>query len=280
MSNSQYKIIFTVGVFHSFFAHNECNCLQFVPTPETQSVLRRYGFKINPSVNGFGLYTNSTDNLENYLTYISSASGLNKFEFNIESVDADFQIYTNLPVNWQGQLLFTSNNSQNTATSGSIQLQMNLEPGNDPSKIGTLNILFSDITSQTNKGNLNYEINFTARSTQWQYNIINQSNVELDQPSIKGKSEEVFDGPVSTNLANGQNALLFSSQNLLPLSQVALYEFNLVNEQSKSTTNSQLKKISGSATVFKGLPNASPSHFSITEMNGETVISSPMYIYI
>lgn len=280
MIKSNYKILFGIQFFHSYFEKDRCDCLTFHAGDITRKLMHRFGFKIDNYDNGFKFFVNTTNTLKQFLDYVKSTTGETYFDFDIYSTNSKFYLFTDLPVNWVGQLLFDSQITLNSQDNDSIQLKATLSPKTDSDILGRLKIHFEDILStQALNGSAKYEVKFESRATQWQYYVINKSDIPLDNPIVTGKSEIQFDGPKNITIQNGQEALLFSSgQNLIPLSNTPKYIFDLVN--NKNGTQSENSKNPTYKPIFSGLPNPDPSRMGIIEVNGKNRVSSPMYIYV
>jgi hypothetical protein len=146
--------------------------------------------------------------------------------------------------------------------------------GTDGQGIGRVRFYFADLVASPA-----FEIRFSARATQWQYYIINRSAAQLDNPSITGKAGIPFEGPTEVTIASGQQALFFSTgENLLPLSLSPKYRFDLVN--TAATDNGSAARKSNAKVIFKGLPDADPKNIGIVRINGNTQVSTPIYVYV
>ena len=273
MTRSNYQPVFKLSVSHSYFERNICKCLRFIPGAATQTFIKRFGLAKNDFVNGFSFYYNSTTALPDFLNYLGTVTGCNYFDFDIETTESSFDFFTQLPSNWLGSITYDSQDSANTISNSIVQLNPVLSSGINTKNIGTLTVHFSDIIGQPPGERLQFSINYTARATQWQYFVINRSALDLNAPAIAGKIPVSFDGPQNVTIENGQQALLFTSgDTLLPLSEVPRYKFDLVTSSgfNRSTTK----------TIFKGLPNPSPSRIGSIVTRGDNQAISPMYIYI
>jgi hypothetical protein len=98
----------------------------------------------------------------------------------------------------------------------------------------------------------------------------------LGNPNIAGKTNISFGGPENVTIDNGQQAMLFTSDNLIPLSEVPVHRFNLVN----NSDNSANQKVSPGKLIFKGLPNPDPVRIGIDMAGKDTRVVSPMYVYV
>lgn len=277
MTQSNFIKIFSVMVYHSFFDNSKCNCLHFTPSDKTQKLLTKFGFKTNKFSNGFDLFCNTTSSITTLLDYISKTTSQDYFEFDIKSSNPNFSLFTALPINWLGQIMYSTQDNKNQNSKDSIMLNQTLETKAMSASFGNLKIYFSDIQKNLSAPLL-FNINFEARATQWQYYVINKNAVPLSNPAISGKESITFEGPEQVTLPTGEKALLFTSNttNIL-LSEKPKYKFDLINKNASSGTN---QKSSGGKVLIKGLPVPDVSRIGIIENNEQNQVTSPMYIYL
>lgn len=77
-------------------------------------------------------------------------------------------------------------------------------------------------------GNLEYELDFEARKTFWQYYVVSQSpGSELRDLHITGHGTSFKKAPNDAVLPNGDKAVLFNAQSVLPLRDISLQRFSL-----------------------------------------------------
>ncbi|MEN2399223.1 hypothetical protein GKZ90_0005510 [Flavobacterium sp. MC2016-06] len=279
MSQNNFIKAFDVMVYHSFFDNSKCNCLHFIPDNDTDKIFRKFGFRINTISNGFDLFYTTTTSLTSTLDYITKTTSKDYFEFNIKSSNPFFFLFTALPINFMGQLIYNSQDLKNQNKNGNIQLNETLEPSISAPFFGQLKIYFEDILKSRNTAeDLHFTINFIARATQWQYYIINKNAVQLDNPVISEKGSIQFDGPKTVTLQTGEKALLFTSNETnIPLSQKPKNKFDLINQNEPNEAG---QKSSNGKTIIKGLPIPDVSRIGILANAENNQVTSPMYIYI
>ncbi len=277
---SNFKIAYRIKVFHSYFKNGICTGLTYHPATTTKQLIKRFKLKLINETEGFSFYINTTKSISEFLRYVAQTTGKDTFEFNVQTNTPDFYLFTELPVNRLGELVYNSQSKSNTYTNGKVQLQEDFISKNDVSQLFKLKIHFKDIIKYEEMNTTAcFEIKFKSRPTQWNYYIINKSSRCFDQLTIKSKSNIQFEEPQNVTLQNGQQALLFSSgSNLIPLTEVPTYSFDLVNTTQLSTITN--KKTATSKTIFKGLPNPNPDRIKIHQTDGTTLVSSLMYVYV
>lgn len=275
---SSYKRVFATDVFHTYFGNDICRCLRFEPSPETL-VMGKRGFYMRNKVNGFDFYFNGSAPLAETFAYITHTTGTTCFEFLVSSTNPSFNLFTDIPVDRMGQLLFDSSAAQNTFDNGTVTLGPIPHDADAEKYVATIRIGFADILKYSADNTaLTFAIRFNARATQWQYYIIQRGAAQHGELSIAGKPEVGFDGPQTVTIQSGQQALLFTSgSNLLPLSLAPNYKFDLVSSPQSSDTS--VRKTSPKV-VLKGLPNADPANIGIVRVDGKAQVSSPIYVYV
>lgn len=272
MITTSYRLLFQLSVHHTYFEGSVKDCIRFLPGKITKKLLKRFGLKIAKSINGIEVYTNSRQSNAAFFNYVSTVTSEDRFDFDIITDSSLFWSVTELPVEWLGKLNYDSTLSTRKED-GTLLLQPALATGSCMESSGSVSIQFTDILNNYSD-RLVFDVEFKARATQWNYYIINKSKIKLNDPGISVKNNPVsFEGPERVTTSDGTSALRFSSgSNLLPLSEVPKYKFDLVDNASSSTVSAR--------SIFKGLPTPDPVHTMLVQVNGKNEIASPMYIYI
>ncbi|MBL0739532.1 hypothetical protein JI750_21755 [Flavobacterium sp. GN10] len=273
MIQSNYIKTFGIAAYHTFFDSGKCNCLHFIPNHKTDKTFKKFGFKINPISNGFDLYSNTKSSFSDLLNYIAQTTQQDYFEFDIKCTNPNFILFTTLPINWIGAVTYSSQDPKNLSNNGKIVLNQTLENKPVSTHFGHLKIYFEDIITANTPL---FQINFTARATQWQYYFINKNAVQLNNPSITEKENIQFEGPQNVTIPTGESALLFTSnKTYITLSEKPKYKFDLISSSSSSNQNNTKPKV-----IIKGLPNPDVSRIGIIENSDQNQVASPMYIYL
>lgn len=271
MKRSNYNIVFRVSIFHSYFENSICNCVSINLKPAAAFLLKRFNFMIRNTINGIEFYSNSS-NVSALLNYISEATSLTSFDFELTTNNDGFNYFTDLPMDWAGQLAYDSKYKLNRQEQGTTQLVPQLSASMYQPIFGSLVVHFNDLMKNVP---VHFTIDYKARATQWQYFIINKSAMKLDNPKIIGKSEIEFEGPQNITIETGENAMLFSSnENLIPLNALPIYKFDLIDSPTKEIIKNTPVK-----TIIKGLPTPGVAQVGILKSDIKFV-SSPMYVYV
>jgi|GEM_PF-837163 len=281
MKQNCYSILFSLEVVHSFFENNICNCLLFEPTELTQKVMKRFGFFTQQKNNHFIFLSNSSQPLSVFFDYIKNVTFENAFNFSVKTTDENFWLYTELPLGFEGQIDYSSERKHSISPEGIVTLApsfLAIRKG----RVGGLRIFFDDILSHKRENEpAKFKIELTARSTQWQYYVINKNSVHVENPGIDGRLNIAFDGPTRVTIPSGEEAMLFTSANkLLPLSVKPSFHLNLMNYKTAKEENERAGPRFKGKILFKGLPWPDPRRIAMAELNGNAVFASPMYIYL
>ena len=281
MKQNHYSILVTLEVQHSFFKESECNCLLFEPGELTQKVMKRFGFFTRQKNNHFALLSNSNQPLSVFFDYIKKVTFENAFDFIIKTTDEHFWLYTELPLGFEGQIDYSSERKHSISPEGIVKLAPSFQSVSK-GVVGKLRIFFDDIISHKEEnGPAKFKIELTARSTQWQYYVINKNSVHVENPAIDGRLNISFDGPKRVTIPNGEEAMLFTSADkLLPLSAKPSFQLNLLNHKTAKEENERAGPLFKGKILFKGLPWPDPGRIAMAELNGIPVFASPMYIYL
>lgn len=272
MGVSNYKLVCNLSAVHDYYKNNTCTGLEFIPASATAAVLQRYRFKIVSGENGFKLYVDTASAAISLLEYLQNIHHHTTFTFRIKNT-AEFINVTDWPLNWKGRFVFNSSSSSNWMNDKVVMLTPAFEQAT--STEGTLLLQLKDIVEMLSTGGSTYTIHFRARATQWQYFVVNRRNVHFTQLVIKDKTGIVFSAAEDVVIPSGEKALLFSSgETLLPLSNAAIYFFDLLNDNPISA-NGAVAKI-----IYKGLPNPDPLIMNTVIVKGREEASSPMYVYL
>ncbi len=276
MITTAFQLIFSVNIGHSYFENGLCNCIRFNPGKVTQALKKRFELKLVNRVGGFDLYVNTLQACDAFLAYLKRVSPDAFFDFELESNRLDFDYFTAFPMGSSGKLSYDSGLF---VGEDKVLAENYTDETLAPGVVGQLKIHFDDVLSQPFKS-ASFAINLKAKATQWQYYVVNKSAIVLANPLISGKSNIQFTGPTAVVLATGQKALLFTSgQELLPLSEVPKYKFDLQHRPMANHETASLKS-APVKSVLKGLPCPDPGRFGQVKIGDSQQFSSPMYVYV
>lgn len=166
---SNYIKVFSLHVTHSYFKNNIDAIFTLTPNTATQTLMDQYNFKLIQSENSFQFYANTNNSINDLLSYISQKNDTNSFSFNITINNSEFYLFTELPINFIGKLMYSSNDSLNKIEGETIILQQRFTQEAIQDNSGSIKLHFSDLQNTTPT---NFKISFEASATIWQYYII------------------------------------------------------------------------------------------------------------
>lgn len=265
MDQSNSKLIFSVSISNSYFHGKIEQTIRFQPSKSTKDLMTRFKIIFRENSLGLGIYCNTAESIESILMTIIDSTEISSLDFDFNAIDPNFYSYTELP-DRLSQLVFSSDNKLNRNENENIFLHPSFIEKRNENRLGQLHIQLLDLVKFCNTRNhINFNISFNSKATHWQYYIINSSNFLLNEMSIASNSGIKFSILKKIVLQNGQNATLFTSESLIPLSNLPEHKFDLKNRGK---------------TIISGLPNPDIRRLTIDKSNGETMFYSPMYIYI
>lgn len=265
MSHSNYKKIFSVSSSHSYFQKKTASPIVVQPSKSSIDLITQYAILLRQTTSGVELFCNAAESFESILRNIKEATGISSFDFDLKSMDPFFYCYTGLP-SQEIQLVYSSDTKLNRNEKDTIVLHPKFIEGQNENRLGQIHIQFTDLIKFYNNNTpVTFTILFNSRSTQWQYFIINSGKFPLPEMSIETNSDIQFSSPKEIVLPNGQNAILFTSETLIPLSNLTDHTFNLIDSGK---------------TIISGLPNPDVTTLTVDKSKEKTLYCSPMYIYV
>ncbi len=272
---NSYSKMFSLEVFHSYYADNICRGFLYKPDTKTLEIIQRYSCIQNSTNEGFELYSNTKNDFTNLLDYITKSTGVSSFTFQATTTQSLFYKFTDLPINSIGIVSYISNEIQSELSSNKIILKDKFITTKAANVVFEVTIRFEDLIQLYEKENTpNYQINFKARATQWKYYVINTTTKNYEKLTINSTTDIQFNVPEDVVLENGQKAQLFSLKNtVLPFSETPNYKFNLIATEEKNG-------ITRNKILIKGLPNPSPNQIQVNTNKKDALIASLMYVYI
>jgi len=258
---------------HSFFKDGKARMLNYKASAETEQIIRNRGLYIKDNDNGFTLYSSNNESKNEIFNYLYTTLEIESLEFEITSTDPLFFNYTELPLNWVGQITYSTSSETTGKSDNAITLTPKLSENMSTSKLGAIQFLLEDLIAQPGDDSVKYEIQFDARKTQWNYYIIPQK--QMEGLAITNKSGLIFNGPEQVNLPNVSSALKFSSgKELIALQESSDLKIDLIQHVNLPNGSATTE------TIFSNLPLADRNKIGIVKTEEGQLATSEMYIYI
>lgn len=274
MMSSNYTLLFSIVIEHTYYSNEICIDLQYTPSTETQRLMDKYTLRILKTPEGFSFYASTSQSIKGFLNYLRTTDNTTSFSFDVLSMNQEFTVFTaEYPIDALGTISFDSTRTTMVESTNVLQGAFTSSPMSQISF--SISIDYDAIIRFRESGNNpKYKILFTARKTQWRYYIINNSNQHFEKLEIQSKSGIQFREPKEVTLQNGAVALMFSSGEMkLPIKEKVEDMFNLLGTKTNlGNTRTQ--------TIISGLPIAKPTSIEIYKEGDVTQVASPLYIYI
>lgn len=266
----------SIEVLHEYFSNKRFTLAQLVADPQTLALLARFNLLCRQRDNVFTLYFTGEANVKSFLLYLTEAMFGQPLVFWLCYDAAKFSFITALPLDWVGQIAFSSQDRSSLPGTHYVSLNQNLASRTvfKDNVIARVEIFPKDLLDDIG---INYQIGFLARQRYWHYVIVNRSKVKLDTPVISNGSDIEFDSAQKISLESGELAWLFrSGRHQFPMEQRPMTKLNLVNSMAPATgTGQQIERV-----LLKGLPVPIDEALSVKQDNSQEYIYSTIYVYL
>jgi hypothetical protein len=272
--------LFQIGLYHTYYQRGVSQQLALIPDTDTSAFFKRYGLLFHcvdsiHTVSYFG--SNSIDNFkQNLRNLLPDNTPLN---FILTNQDSDFYLVTDFPVDWLGDVTFSSQRTEANSEK-SLKLMPLLGPRQlvKTSQVGQVSIYPESLYNNNDYIGGAYKVEFNARHTHWNYIVFNRSAIKLSNAMIKNRAGIVFSKPYTVKAKNQEDALLFSSgENTFAMKEHCEYGFSLINQESSknSNTSTVVEKV-----LISDLPTPSPTQINIEVEDEKSRVYSQAYIYL
>ena len=285
-----YLPLFSIAVEHAFFSTGLCEELEFVPTPQSTSLLKRAGILTRKTTHGIRAFydESKTDALELYVTNRNEPFCV---AFKVFSHDASFTNYTAPSIHKNDAVLYFDSRRIQSEKAGRRRLHTadyvsEADFENLDSEVFAdfldnkdrlvrphflVNICVNTVPTLTSRGSSNaqpndYYLTFQARQTFWKYHLLgDMARQNLSIADVDGKTE--FEPAGNASLSDARTAITFRSTTPIPLRETFDHRFQL---RENGTGNGKV--------LIKRLPVASALQINTETVKQHTTIVSDIYI--
>ena len=287
-------LLMQINLFHQYYDDGIMHYMRLQPDHETQVFFDRYRLIARQSQGIYALYYFGSGMPQNIGQMLNHSLGEQPLVFNLISNNDSFAIITDLPVNWCGQLQYTSNKvisklepvqsqQQSSEPLQTIELAMQLQPRTMTmaSFVGQIVIFPKDLlTTEGQVRQPSFAIKMKARLTHWIYYIINRSQIKLAKLEINNTQGIIFEPPKQVTLKNGEQALMFrSGEHCFALSETVKSPFNLVSLMPTDPEHGLYPRLNVKQLITV-LPIPKTDLVSVELCDRHLYVYSPMYVYI
>ena len=281
--------LFEIHLFHQYYDDGVMQNMRLRPDRATQAFLDRYRLIARQAQGIYALHYFGSSSALDFTQSLSRLLDGCPLIFDLLISNDSFAVITDLPVNWCGQLQYSSRNvepqqqEQSTEQTQPIELTMQLAPRTitSASVVGQVAIYPQDLL--TGEGNMRqplFTVRMKARHTHWHYYVFNRSQLKLTRLAVNNAQGIEFESPEPVTLGNGEQALLFSSgERTFALRETVKTPFNLVNFMPVVADQSRHSRSSAKQLIV-GLPIPKTDTLMIEMRGGHQYVYSPMYVYL
>ncbi len=274
-------LLMQINLFHQYYEDGVMQNIRLQPDPKTQAFFERYRLIAKQTQGIYTLHYFGRNTAEAFCQTLNNLLMGQPFVFNMISDKASFSVITDLPIDWYGQLQFSSKSYVEKNENLEMTMQLSAKTTVLDSMVGQITIFSENLL--TTEGKMRcplFVIKMKARLTHWHYYVINRSQLKLNNLVVKNSQGIEFESPVPVTLKNGEQALLFSSgERTFALSETFKTPFNLLNLMS-NTSEQAFPSTSSVKQLVAGLPIPKTDVLSIEMQHGHHYVYSPMYVYI
>lgn len=267
---TKFHRLFSVRVTHAYFDSLISPDLGLAPTQHTAKIMNQCGLRLRDREGVWEGYVPSDSPIWTMLKSPNPAEERNSLDFELTCTDPNFTVFTDLPFDLPGRLLYSSDHASNH-TNGLVLLEPMVADTNLQPKLGLLTIGLTSLQMEIERsGEVTFEISFVSRSTYWRYYLLNRGtsakSYSLTAAGANGGSM-VFNGPDEEIMANGEIAQVYASESPMPLKETAGYTPNLSIRSN------------GTVSTLR-LPVPARNQIRFEEINGKKQAVSNMYVYL
>lgn len=271
--------LFQISLLHRYFSNGKLDGALVLADSSTRQVIDRYRLIARMQDGVFSLCGDFQGGKHAFVSYLEGLLGPGAvLRFYVVADQRKFFFITDLPLDWLGQLEFSSGLTEKTV-GGQIDLLPVLGSGNAgwSEAVAVISIRLQDLLLMGD-ASVRYVIDLHARKVGWRYYLINRSEYVLKNPVVTGNNGQLFYGPETALLPAGDRALVFSSeQQQFSLQQTPLFFCNLVD---KLVLPLQSDGQAVEHTLIKGLPTPKQDQLSIVHTAGLLHAVCAMHVYL
>jgi hypothetical protein len=292
-----YFSLIQVAVLHDYFADGICRHLQFVPTPETLTVMQRYRLMMRTTAEGIVILAAQPDA---ELAALPSED-VSLLRFAVLSNDPAYMTYTDgYDAQTRAPLYFSDLNLVEAATLQASDLPAELMPAYWRSMFGgmqlkkpclVIDLHFSDRDLQPNmshdapillRANMNFRVLLHARKMMWKYFFWGECAKKAIEIVDLNKAATGI-GFESSLMPVAKGGVAWVSSSAIPMQEVPTQRFQLreveVGGEVRSAGSSEVNKASAGRVLIKRLPNAGITKFGKEQLrDGVDVLVAEIYI--
>ncbi len=276
-----YLPLFMLSVEHEFFPGDVCSALDFVPTPQSEVLLKKASLLTRSTSNSVHVFYDA-DQAESLDLYTGNPEEPFDLQYRVFSKDLFFKNYSEAVSYKENAILYFDSANAQQDEEGCYRLHA-ADSVSESDLLLLDSPLLNDILSKkdrlvcplfivnigiSNSGDRakKYTLKFKARETIWKYYLLgNMARKDSYITDLSNKTEFEFTG--SESLLDKKVALTFRSKTPIPLRERLDCRFQL---KEKGPGNGKI--------LIKRLPVAAATQISKESINGKESVISEIYV--
>lgn len=235
MSKSKYISLVEVAVLHSFFDNGVFADLKISPDQRTQTFMWNAGLLFRVTTKGFSVSRPERFDAA-YVSELTGFFGPYHLRFQLFATSEDYVNYTETPLDTLVTYQF-DNRKLEPDTNEMIPTGRSGLAAR--TAIGYVDIYLDELVAGAEMLSKEYSVSFSARSTRWNYYLMNVSSQEVADMVVEDEDGYAFEGPTET-LVDKKTAYLFTSgTQLYPLQERSEYTISLKMKQGQVVGDNQ-----------------------------------------
>lgn len=268
-----FKPLFEIHLYHQYYDGGMMKEIKLLPDEKTQAWIDRYRLLLRQQEGLLTLYYVAEQDEESFFETLSRQMGEEPFGFAMLSDNPYFAVVSDLPVDWKGQLKFSTQALTGDEEIPVMTMQLSNQELWKSGTIGFIELypvdLFEKKHDQTKRC---YQIKIEARKTHWVYYVFNRSRLKLHNPMITNDQGIQFEEAEKVTMPDGEEALKFTSGEMqFPFQETPTIKLNFVSFPAQGSQARALRK---------GLPAPRGTRIAIEEQEGKQIVYSDIYVYI
>lgn len=278
------SLILNLTLLHKYYQNGLMQNINLVADRNTQLAIQRYRLLPHNTTGQYSLYHMGNSTPQSLIKTLKSFLNGAPLTFFLIPTQSNFMVISDLPINWCGQLHYSSQRTSSGGESDAVALIPELIPLSDISNGAVARVdIYPEDLMDNETGNLHclFSIQIKNRQTHWHYYVFNRSKVKMNAPAITDFKGFDFDSGKHIESKDNVDVWLFTSgERVLPLQEKIEHPFNLVNYTDSSYMQMDHGGKSKVKFLLGGLPLPNTEEINIKLYQGEQYVCSEMYVYV
>ncbi|WP_263065608.1 hypothetical protein [Dickeya dadantii] len=268
-------VIAELTLQHHYFPQGEWREATLLPDEYTRRQMRRFGLQLVAFGNIWRFYGGAATGRAAFLQYCATLADVRPFRFWVVQPRPYFVVITDMPLDWQGVLGFSS---QRVTAGNDVQAADQLiagAPASDDAPAGTVAEICCYLNDLATRQA--YAIGLQPRATTWEYRVIPRGQIRLQEPQVVDASGQIaFSSPAALTAASGESGgWVTRSLSAIAFQQVPAQRLSLMDSQSADTPDGSARQ----RRILSALPTPTGTQ-PFAQRADDNLPVSVMYVYV